>query len=98
VLFALIQFNAGLVENMKKDKRFSRDSEEYALATVYGVLENAHEETRSPDTESIRKLLVMSPHYVANTSGYLEMVEHFTNGLRFGWRVLLSSQYSFGTG
>ena len=37
VLLALIEFNAGLVENMKKDKRFSRDSEEYALETVYGV-------------------------------------------------------------
>jgi hypothetical protein len=37
VVFALIQFNAGLVENMKKDQKFSRDSEEYALETIYGV-------------------------------------------------------------
>jgi len=37
VVFALIQFNAGLAENMKKDKNFSRDSEAYALPTVYKV-------------------------------------------------------------
>jgi hypothetical protein len=36
-VFALIQFNAGLAENMKKDKNFSRDSEAYALPTVYKV-------------------------------------------------------------
>ncbi len=37
VVLALIQFEAGLVENMKKDQKFSRDSEEFALEGVYSV-------------------------------------------------------------
>jgi hypothetical protein len=37
VVWALIQFEAGLVENMKTEKQFSRQSEEYALEGIYSV-------------------------------------------------------------
>lgn len=33
----LIHFVAGLVENLKKDEKFSRESEEYALENIYRI-------------------------------------------------------------
>lgn len=51
VVFSLIKFNAGLVENMKYDKesgaQFSGRSQEYALETVYSVW---REFTQEPDS------------------------------------------------
>jgi hypothetical protein len=55
VVFSLIKFNAGLVENLKKDGIFKRDSsvtarsqsEEFALETIYSVW---REFTKGPDT------------------------------------------------
>jgi hypothetical protein len=37
VVWTLIQFEAGLVENLKKDRKFSHDSEEYALESIYSI-------------------------------------------------------------